>query len=120
VCCAEQADNPGTWMLHCHIWWHFYMGQIITFVEAPDQVGPAPPGLPKCPDTCTYNTAPWVSAAAQRSLPSPHLRNSPTFTSSSYKQFTGEEVWLWGVPRFGLGMWIGMPARPFLLAGALP
>ena len=59
---GQQADNPGTWMLHCHIWWHFYMGQIITFVEAVDHVGRIPAGLPHCPATCIYNTAPWVSS----------------------------------------------------------
>lgn len=60
-CPALQADNPGTWLLHCHILWHQYMGQVVTFAEAVDRVGAPPAGLPQCPQTCTYNTAPWVS-----------------------------------------------------------
>ncbi|GAB4813292.1 hypothetical protein N2152v2_000338 [Parachlorella kessleri] len=55
------ANNPGVWFLHCHIWWHQYMGQIVTFVEAANEIGAAPAGLPECPAECTYNTAPWVT-----------------------------------------------------------
>ncbi|KAI0252945.1 ferroxidase [Lactifluus subvellereus] len=29
------ADNPGAWMLHCHIEWHLEAGLAVTFVEAP-------------------------------------------------------------------------------------
>nr|ANC28028.1 laccase [Polyporus umbellatus] len=29
------ADNPGTWMLHCHIEWHLQAGLAITLIEAP-------------------------------------------------------------------------------------
>ncbi|KAF8480361.1 Fet3 protein [Russula ochroleuca] len=29
------ADNPGTWMLHCHIEWHLEAGLAVTFIEAP-------------------------------------------------------------------------------------
>ncbi|KAJ2350449.1 ferroxidase fet3 [Coemansia sp. RSA 2671] len=31
-----RADNPGVWMLHCHMDTHFIMGMTMTFVEAPD------------------------------------------------------------------------------------
>lgn len=29
------ADNPGAWLLHCHIEWHLEAGLAVTFVEAP-------------------------------------------------------------------------------------
>ncbi|KAJ2402300.1 hypothetical protein GGI10_005906, partial [Coemansia sp. RSA 2530] len=31
-----RADNPGVWMLHCHMDIHFAMGLALTFIEAPD------------------------------------------------------------------------------------
>ncbi|KAI8320858.1 hypothetical protein GQ54DRAFT_298344 [Martensiomyces pterosporus] len=31
-----RADNPGVWLLHCHMDIHFAMGMVMTFVEAPD------------------------------------------------------------------------------------
>ncbi|KAI8323255.1 hypothetical protein GQ54DRAFT_296829 [Martensiomyces pterosporus] len=31
-----RADNPGVWLLHCHMDIHFAMGMVVTFVEAPD------------------------------------------------------------------------------------
>ncbi|WBW75531.1 plasma membrane iron transport multicopper oxidase Fio1 [Schizosaccharomyces osmophilus] len=32
------ADNPGAWLLHCHIEWHMESGLVATFLEAPDRV----------------------------------------------------------------------------------
>ncbi|KAG5650754.1 hypothetical protein H0H81_011166, partial [Sphagnurus paluster] len=29
------ADNPGVWLLHCHIEWHLQVGLAVQFVEAP-------------------------------------------------------------------------------------
>ncbi|KAJ2366721.1 hypothetical protein IW150_005869 [Coemansia sp. RSA 2607] len=31
-----RADNPGAWLLHCHLDIHMAMGMVMTFVEAPD------------------------------------------------------------------------------------
>ncbi|KAJ2734442.1 ferroxidase fet3 [Coemansia sp. BCRC 34962] len=31
-----RADNPGVWLLHCHMDVHFGMGMALTFIEAPD------------------------------------------------------------------------------------
>ena len=31
-----RADNPGVWLFHCHIQWHFISGLIATMIEAPD------------------------------------------------------------------------------------
>lgn len=31
-----QANNPGVWLLHCHIEWHVIMGLTATVIEAPE------------------------------------------------------------------------------------
>ncbi|KAJ2718513.1 ferroxidase fet3 [Coemansia sp. Benny D115] len=31
-----RADNPGVWVMHCHLDIHFAMGMAMTFIEAPD------------------------------------------------------------------------------------
>ncbi|EPS34489.1 hypothetical protein PDE_09453 [Penicillium oxalicum 114-2] len=31
-----KADNPGVWLLHCHIEWHVEAGLIATIIEAPE------------------------------------------------------------------------------------
>jgi len=31
-----RADNPGTWIFHCHIEWHLQSGLATVFIEAPD------------------------------------------------------------------------------------
>ncbi|KAG0155692.1 hypothetical protein PDIDSM_2865 [Penicillium digitatum] len=31
-----RADNPGVWMLHCHIEWHVESGLMATIIEAPE------------------------------------------------------------------------------------
>lgn len=33
-----RANNPGVWLLHCHIEWHVEAGLVATIIEAPDQV----------------------------------------------------------------------------------
>ncbi|KAH9822876.1 multicopper type 1 protein [Teratosphaeria destructans] len=35
---AMQADNPGAWILHCHIGWHADQGFAMSFAEAPSQL----------------------------------------------------------------------------------
>lgn len=40
------ADNPGTWLMHCHIEWHLQSGLAVTFIEAPERIkGPAPQAI---------------------------------------------------------------------------
>ncbi|KIJ61411.1 multicopper oxidase [Hydnomerulius pinastri MD-312] len=31
------ADNPGAWLLHCHVEWHLQAGLAVQFIEAPIQ-----------------------------------------------------------------------------------
>jgi L-ascorbate oxidase len=53
------ANNPGTWLFHCHISFHLGMGQSMVFAEEPEKISPAPAGMPECPSPCLYSTAPW-------------------------------------------------------------
>jgi iron transport multicopper oxidase len=32
------ADNPGIWLLHCHMEWHFGQGLAMTWIEGKDQL----------------------------------------------------------------------------------
>ncbi|KAI9698851.1 MAG: hypothetical protein M1820_007358 [Bogoriella megaspora] len=38
---AFQINNPGVWLMHCHIAWHASGGLALQFVESPDKIGPA-------------------------------------------------------------------------------
>jgi len=33
-----KADNPGVWIMHCHMEWHITAGLTVTFIEAPIQL----------------------------------------------------------------------------------
>ena len=33
-----KADNPGVWLMHCHMEWHIIAGLTVTFIEAPLQL----------------------------------------------------------------------------------
>ncbi|KAF1984824.1 multicopper oxidase [Aulographum hederae CBS 113979] len=35
---AFETDNPGVWLMHCHIGWHTSMGFALQFVEMQDQI----------------------------------------------------------------------------------
>ena len=30
-----MADNPGIWVLHCHVAWHLEAGMLVSFIERP-------------------------------------------------------------------------------------
>ena len=52
---AFQVDNPGTWLMHCHIAWHASSGLALQFIEMPKQIAPlvGKAGvLPKFKDNC--------------------------------------------------------------------
>ena len=34
-----ESDNPGAWLMHCHIVWHVEGGMALQFVEAPSAIG---------------------------------------------------------------------------------
>jgi len=35
-----QIDNPGAWLMHCHIPWHASSGMAVQFVSMPDLIAP--------------------------------------------------------------------------------
>ncbi|KAF2087923.1 multicopper oxidase [Saccharata proteae CBS 121410] len=38
VVIAFKSDNPGAWLMHCHIGWHTSEGLDMQFVERPDEI----------------------------------------------------------------------------------
>lgn len=32
------ADNPGIWILHCHVAWHLESGMLVSFIERPEDL----------------------------------------------------------------------------------
>ena len=46
------ADNPGTWLFHCHMEQHIPTGQMMAFALKKSQIGPIPKDVPRagnCP-----------------------------------------------------------------------
>ncbi|PHH73282.1 hypothetical protein CDD80_3926 [Ophiocordyceps camponoti-rufipedis] len=37
---AFETDNPGAWLMHCHIGWHSSEGFALQFLERVDEIGP--------------------------------------------------------------------------------
>ncbi len=35
---AFKTDNPGAWVMHCHIAWHVSQGLSVQFLEVPDKI----------------------------------------------------------------------------------
>src|ERR1700753_2380664 len=35
---AFLTDNPGAWLMHCHIAWHLSEGMAVQFLESPDLI----------------------------------------------------------------------------------
>lgn len=43
------ADNPGTWMMHCHLEFHFHLGmRFLVKVGTWRDLPPTPPNWPRC------------------------------------------------------------------------
>ncbi|KAG2337950.1 laccase [Suillus weaverae] len=53
------TDNPGPWLLHCHIDWHLYAGLALVFAEAPEDVAASQPVNDASKQLCPiYNSLP--------------------------------------------------------------
>jgi len=53
------TNNPGPWMLHCHIDFHLYVGMAVVFAEAPEDVPSSDPVNEAWQDLCpVYNSLP--------------------------------------------------------------
>ncbi|TIC91863.1 Laccase-2 [Colletotrichum higginsianum] len=60
---AFRTDNPGAWLMHCHIAWHVSMGLSVQFLERGDEIAGAM-DLTSVATTCDawreyYPTAQW-------------------------------------------------------------
>lgn len=49
---AFRKDNPGSWIIHCHIAWHASEGLGLEFVESQSQITMAPADKAAFEDTC--------------------------------------------------------------------
>ncbi|KAI9708583.1 MAG: hypothetical protein M1820_003801 [Bogoriella megaspora] len=49
---AFQSDNPGIWLMHCHIGWHTSMGFAMQIIEAQDLIKPTVTDSCLLDDTC--------------------------------------------------------------------
>ena len=49
------ADNPGYWLVHCHMSWHSHNGMafVVKVGDVAKDVAPVPKGFPTCGD---FNT----------------------------------------------------------------
>lgn len=53
---AFEINNPGIWLMHCHIAWHASGGLALQFIESPDKIGPMfkdSGRVPQFSETCT-------------------------------------------------------------------
>jgi hypothetical protein len=60
---AFQVDNPGAWLMHCHIAWHASSGLALQFIEQPSKIpalmqeaGVLPNFEERCEDWTSYYT----------------------------------------------------------------
>ncbi|KAJ5575668.1 Multicopper oxidase type 2 [Penicillium sp. DV-2018c] len=60
-----RADNPGVWMLHCHVEWHVEGGLMATIIEAPETFAKTIKAPPKSHyDACAAYPQPVSGNAA--------------------------------------------------------
>ena len=77
-----MSDNPGVWLLHCHIDWHMYNGFMATMVEAPSMINNTISNLPSDhKDACSQYFAPTITPVVQPSI-EPSISLEPTFEPS--------------------------------------
>jgi len=61
---AFKLDNPGAWLIHCHIAWHSSEGLALELVESEKSITLAPASTKALHDTCRSwerwsSKAPW-------------------------------------------------------------
>ncbi|KAM3081222.1 laccase, multicopper oxidase, benzenediol:oxygen oxidorectuctase [Clarireedia jacksonii] len=49
---AFQTDNPGAWLMHCHIAWHVSEGLAVQFLETKEKINTVNPISPALTNTC--------------------------------------------------------------------
>ncbi|KAF2453738.1 multicopper oxidase-domain-containing protein [Lineolata rhizophorae] len=50
---AFETDNPGVWLMHCHVGWHTSMGFALQIVERMDEIVPTLHDTCQLEDTCS-------------------------------------------------------------------
>ncbi|KAI0016827.1 multicopper oxidase [Xylariomycetidae sp. FL0641] len=60
---AWQTDNPGVWLMHCHIGWHTLQGFALQFVERYDEIVGITDG-----DAVTDQCASWTAYQEKHSI----------------------------------------------------
>jgi hypothetical protein len=50
---AFKLDNPGSWLMHCHIAWHASEGFALQFVESESEIVGTFTDTPSFEDTCS-------------------------------------------------------------------
>ncbi|KAI9643544.1 laccase, multicopper oxidase, benzenediol:oxygen oxidorectuctase [Ciborinia camelliae] len=60
---AFQTDNPGAWLMHCHIGWHASEGLAVQFLESENLINAVNPISPALTDTCNKWNA-WYPSKA--------------------------------------------------------
>ncbi|KAL3421060.1 multicopper oxidase [Phlyctema vagabunda] len=63
---AFQADNPGAWLMHCHIAWHAGEGLAAQFLESKDLIQSVNPITNQFTDTCQKWGAYYPTAAYKK------------------------------------------------------
>jgi FtsP/CotA-like multicopper oxidase with cupredoxin domain len=53
---AFKKDNPGSWLMHCHIAWHASQGLAMQFVERESEIGQSMSNVQMSKDNC----AAWI------------------------------------------------------------
>ncbi|KAJ1914195.1 ferroxidase fet3 [Coemansia sp. S100] len=77
-----RADNPGVWLLHCHMDIHFALGMAMTFVEAPDVLQKTQTVPSEMLDFCTkQGISTTGNAAGNQGLNFSGLPPAPIFVS---------------------------------------
>ena len=59
---AFQLDNPGAWLIHCHIAWHTSQGLSLEFVESEKSISVDSADKKIFDDTC-LSWSNWSSGA---------------------------------------------------------
>jgi hypothetical protein len=54
---AFRADNPGSWLMHCHIAWHASAGLAVQILERQTSIHPSTAAMRNAEATCQkWNT----------------------------------------------------------------
>ncbi|KAG9310885.1 laccase [Chiua virens] len=72
------TDNPGPWILHCHIEWHLYVGMAIVFVEDYADIRADQPF-----NNATRDLCPYYNPTETFTLPPPRETAGPYFPSTT-------------------------------------